>query len=106
MDSSYPNNFKEFLEKEMKITFKGKEKLTEGAINSRLSRAARIERELKISLDDATKSKETLKELKKVIKDKYSKNVSSALYNTATRYYKFKHGVEPEKKYRSFLRIQ
>lgn len=100
-----PDDFKTFLENEMKTTFKGKERLTTGAINSRLSRAARIERELEISLDEATKSKENLRDLKRVLKDNYTKNVSAALYNTATRYFKFKHGVEPEKKYREFLRV-
>lgn len=99
------NEFKNFLEKEEKATYKGKKKLTQGAINSRLSRAARIERELNISLEEATKNKESLKDLKKLLKEEYTKNVSAALYNTATRYFKFKHGVEPEKEYRSFLRV-
>lgn len=100
-----PDDFKMFLENEMKLTYKGKKKLTTGAINSRLSRAARIERELEISLDEATKNKEKLKELKRLLKDNYTKNVSAALYNAATRYFKFKHGIEPEKKYREFLKI-
>jgi hypothetical protein len=99
------DQFKLFLEKEFKDTFKGKEKLTIGAINSRISRAARIERELNIMLEDFTDSKENLRDLKKKIRDNYSSNVAAALYNTATRYYKFKHSEDPERKYREYLKL-
>lgn len=99
------DDFKTFLEEEWKLTYKGKEKLTNGAINARLSRAGRLEKELETDLDTATQSLNELKELKQNIKDKYPKNVASTLYNAATRYYKFVHGIEPEKKHHEYLKL-
>jgi hypothetical protein len=81
------------------------QKLTIGAINSRVSRAVRIERELGVSLDEATESKENLRDLKRQLRDSYTRNVAAALYNTATRYYKFRHGEDPEQRYREFLKL-
>ncbi len=97
--------FRQFLSIEKKKTIKGEETLTEGAIKARISRAGRIEKELNVNLDNAVIDIDNLKNIKKILKDNYPQSVSSTLYNTVTRYYKFKHGEEPEKKHKEYLKI-
>lgn len=99
------DEFRDFLSREKKQTLTGEQRLTEGAINARISRAGRLEKELQVCLDNYMKDIYGLKQLKKLIKDSYSPNVSSTLYNSATRYYKFLHGEEPERKYKDFLKL-
>ena len=98
--------FRQFLSKEIKKGKKGIiEPLTLNAVNARISRAGRLEKELKINLEDMVKDINTLKSLKLQIKQSYPTRIASTLYNTATRYYKFLHGIDPEKKYKDFLRV-
>lgn len=97
--------FRQFLNSEQKNTKKGNQPLTNNAINARVSRATRIEKELNVSLDDVSQCIDNLKDLKRTLKTSYPDNVSSSLYNTATRYYKFINGEDPEKKYKDFLKI-
>ena len=99
------DEFRSFLSKEMRSQGKKKMPMSENAIKARISRAGRIEKELNVNLDEAVKDINNLKELKKQIKTKYDPNISSTLYNTATRYYKFVHGEEPEKSHKDFLKL-
>lgn len=99
------DEFRDFLSKEMRTKGKSKLPLSDNAIKARISRAGRIEKELQVNLDEAVKDINNLKELKKQLKDSYSSNISSTLYNTATRYYKFVHGEEPEKSHKDYLKL-
>lgn len=99
------DEFRSFLSKEIRVQGKKTLPLSDNAIKARISRAGRIEKELNINLDDAVKDINNLKQLKKQLKDNYTSSISSTLYNTATRYYKFIHGEEPEKFHKDFLRL-
>ena len=99
------DEFRNFLSKEMRSQGKNKVPLSDNAIKARISRAGRIEKELNVNLDEAVKDINNLKELKKQLKSTYTSSISSTLYNTATRYYKFVHGEEPEKSHKDFLKL-
>lgn len=97
--------FRSFLNTETRKTIKGAAPLSNNAINARVSRAGRIEKELEICLDEAADNINNLKQLKQQLKENYSNNISASLYNTATRYYKFIHGEDPEKTHKEFLKL-
>lgn len=72
------------------------EGLTDKAINPRITRANRVEREFSVNLDYAIQDDERMLDLRKQIYDSYGGDGSlpGNLYNAVTKYYKFKNGRE------------
>lgn len=72
------------------------------AINSRVTRGNRIEREFAVSLDEIVRDDKKMLSLREQIYAKYDdrRKLASDLYNVVMRYYKFKNGKEMEWKNR------
>lgn len=81
------NGYRSFLESE---------NLTDKAVNSRITRANRVEREFNVNLDIVVQSEETMIDLRKKIYIKYGNEGSAPgnLYNSVTKYYKYRNGAE------------
>ncbi|AOY75373.1 MULTISPECIES: hypothetical protein [Clostridium] len=79
--------FRDFLEGEG---------LTDKAINSRLTRANRVEREFNVNLDVVIQSEQNMIEVRQKIYESYGDKGSTPgnLYNAVAKYYKFKNGIE------------
>lgn len=79
--------FREFLECEG---------LTDKAINSRITRANRVEREFNVNLNIVVQNEKSMIELRQKIYEKYlgKGSMPGNLYNAVTKYYKYKNGIE------------
>ena len=82
--------YKEFLEGEG---------LTNKAINSRITRANRVEREFNVDLDILVQNQTEMIILRQRIYEKYGNkgSIPGNLYNAVTKYYKCINGTEMER---------
>ena len=78
------NGYRRFLEGQ---------NLSDKAINSRVTRANRVEREFNVNLDFVVQNEESMIELRSRIYDKYgsSGSISGNLYNAVMKYYSFRN---------------
>ena len=69
------------------------EGLTEKAINSRITRANRVEREFKVNLEHVIQNEETMLDLRSKIYETYgnSGSLPGNLYNAVTKYFYFRN---------------